>query len=149
VIFKGNMRGVEPEEVYSRLSTSLEERLGDRYRLFLVESPEGRPVVIVLPSSNDPQPSTVPQKILAVVLLIATIATSLEAAGLLLNFDFFNNPERFREVLPLSAGIWTIFAAHELGHWWQAKRHNVRISCLFSFPVGKSALLVPLPALNL
>jgi hypothetical protein len=65
VIFKGNMRGVEPEEVFSRLSTSLEERLGDRYRLFLVESPEGRPVVIVLPSSNDPQPSTLPQKILA------------------------------------------------------------------------------------
>lgn len=134
VIFKGNMRGVEPEEVFSRLSASLEERLGDRYRLFLVESPEGRPVVIVLPSSNDPQPATLPQKILAVVLLIATIATSMEAAGLLLNFDFFNNPERFREVLPLSAGIWTIFAAHELGHWWQAKRHNVRISWPFFIP---------------
>ncbi len=134
VIFKGNMRGVEPEEVFSRLSTSLEERLGDRYRLFLVESPEGRPVVIVLPSSNDPQPATLPQKILAVSLLVATIATSMEAAGLLLNFDFFNNPERFREVLPLSAGIWTIFAAHELGHWWQAKRHNVRISWPFFIP---------------
>jgi membrane-associated protease RseP (regulator of RpoE activity) len=134
VIFKGNMRGVEPEEVFSRLSTSLEERLGDRYRLFLVESPEGRPVVIVLPSSNDPQPATLPQKILAISLLVATIATSLEAAGLLLNFDFFNNPERFREVLPLSAGIWTIFAAHELGHWWQAKRHNVRISWPFFIP---------------
>jgi membrane-associated protease RseP (regulator of RpoE activity) len=134
VIFKGNMRGVEPEKVFSRLSTSLEERLGDRYRLFLVESPEGRPVVIVLPSSNDPQPSTLPQKILAISLLVATIATSLEAAGLLLNFDFFNNPERFREVLPLSAGIWTIFAAHELGHWWQAKRHNVRISWPFFIP---------------
>ena len=39
VIFKGNIRGTEPEEVYSRLSKSLEERLGDRYRLFLVESP--------------------------------------------------------------------------------------------------------------
>jgi membrane-associated protease RseP (regulator of RpoE activity) len=58
----------------------------------------------------------------------------MEAAGLLLNFDFFNNPERFREVLPLSAGIWTIFAAHELGHWWQAKRHNVRISWPFFIP---------------
>ena len=134
VIFKGNMRGGEPEDVYSRLSKSLEERVGDRYRLFLVESPEGKPVVIVLPSSNDPQPATVPQKILAVVLLIATIATTLEASGLLLNFDFFNNPERFREVLPLSAGVWTIFTAHELGHWWQAQRHNVRISLPFFIP---------------
>jgi membrane-associated protease RseP (regulator of RpoE activity) len=134
VIFKGNMRGGTPEEVYARLSKSLEERLSDRYRLFLVESPEGRPVVIILPSSNDPQPSTLPQKILAVVLLIATIATSLEASGLLLNFDFFNNPERFREVLPLSTGVWTIFAAHELGHWWQAKRHKVRLSLPFFIP---------------
>jgi len=134
VIFKGNMRGTDPEKVYSRLSASLEERLSDRYRLFLVESPEGKPVVIVLPSSNEPQPATLPQKILAVVLLVATIATTMEAAGLLLNFDFFNNLERFWEVLPISAGIWTVFAAHELGHWWKALRHKVRISLPFFIP---------------
>lgn len=134
VIFKGNMRGTDPEEVYSRLASSVEERLGDRYRLFLVESPEGRPVVIVLPSSNDPQPATVPQKILAVVLMVATIATSLEAAGLLLNFDFFKNPERFPEVLPFALGIWTVFAAHELGHWWQAIRHKVKLGLPFFIP---------------
>lgn len=134
VIFKGNMRGTDPEEVYSRLASSVEERLGDRYRLFLVESPEGRPVVIVLPSSNDPQPATVPQKILAVVLFVATIATSLEAAGLLLNFDFFKNPERFPEVLPFALGIWTVFAAHELGHWWQAIRHKVKLGLPFFIP---------------
>lgn len=134
VIFKGNMRGSDPEAVFSRLSSSLEQRLGEQYRLFLVESPEGKPVVIVLPSSNDPKPATLPQNILAIVLLMVTIATSLEAAGLLLNFDFFNNPERFAEVLPLSAGIWTVFAAHELGHWWQAKHHNVKISLPFFIP---------------
>ncbi len=142
VIFKGNMRGGEPEDVFARLSKSLEERLGffesaakkPRYRLFLVESPEGRPVVIVLPSSNDPQPATLPQNILAVTLLVAMIATTLEASGLLLNFDFFSNPQRFGEVLPISGGIWTVLAAHELGHWWQAKRHNVRLSLPFFIP---------------
>ena len=142
VIFKGNMRGGEPEDVFARLSKSLEERLGffesaakkPRYRLFLVESPEGRPVVIVLPSSNDPQPATLPQNILAVTLLVAMIATTLEASGLLLNFDFFSNPQRFGEVLPISGGIWTVLVAHELGHWWQAKRHNVRLSLPFFIP---------------
>lgn len=134
VIFKGNMRGGEAEDVYPRLLTSLEERLGDRYRLFLVESPEAKPVVIVLPSSNDPQPLTVPQKILAVVLLIATIVTTLEATGLLLHFDFFNTPARFGEALPISAGLWTVFVAHELGHWWQAQRHKVRLSLPFFIP---------------
>ena len=134
VIFKGNMRGTDPAEVFSRLSANLQERVGDRYRLFFVESPEERPVVIVLPSSNDPKPATLPQKILAIVLLVATIATSLEAAGLLLNFDFYNNLERFGEVLPISAAIWTVFAAHELGHRWLGKRHKVRISLPFFIP---------------
>lgn len=134
VIFKGNMRGGEPENVFTRLSKSLEEKLGDSYRLFLVESPEGRPVVIVLPSSNDPQPASLPQNILAIILLLAMVATTLEAAGLLLNFDFFLNPERFGEILPISGGIWLIFAAHEFGHWWQAKRHNVRLSLPFFIP---------------
>jgi len=32
-IFKGNLRG-EPETVYERLTGNLQERLGDRYRLF-------------------------------------------------------------------------------------------------------------------
>lgn len=134
VIFKGNMRGTEPENVFARLSKSLEERLGESYRLFLVESPEGRPVVIVLPSSNDPQPATLPQKLLAIALLVAMIATTLESAGLLLSFDFFASPERITEILPISGGIWLIFAAHELGHWWQAKRHNVRLSLPFFIP---------------
>jgi len=31
--FKGNLRG-EPETVFERLTGSLQERLGDRYRLF-------------------------------------------------------------------------------------------------------------------
>ena len=134
VIFKGNMRGTDPEEVYSRLATSVKERLEDRYRLFLVESPEGRPVIIVLPSSNDPQPATLPQQILAVVLLVATLATTLEASGLLLNFDLFKSPERFQEAFPFALGIWTVFAAHELGHWWQAIRHKVRLSLPFFIP---------------
>jgi membrane-associated protease RseP (regulator of RpoE activity) len=133
-IFKGNMRGSEPDEVYARLSAGLEERLGDRYRLFLVESPEGKPVVIVLPSSNDPKPATIAQKILALVLVAATVATTLEAAGLLLNFDFFTNLDRFSDVFPFAAGIWTVFIAHELGHWWQAIRYNVRLSWPFFIP---------------
>ncbi|MEQ8754383.1 MAG: site-2 protease family protein [Coleofasciculus sp. G1-WW12-02] len=134
VIFKGNLRGGEPEAVHSRLSASLEQRLDDRYRLFLVEDPEGKPVVIVLPSSNDPQPLTIPQKILAGVLLVSTLATSLEAAGFLLNFDLFTTPERFKETLPLGLGICIVLAVHELGHWWAARRHQVRLSFPFFIP---------------
>ncbi|MBE9053474.1 site-2 protease family protein [Nostocales cyanobacterium LEGE 11386] len=132
-IFKGNLRG-EPEAVHNRLTASLQERLGDKYRLFLVENTDMKPVVIVLPSRNDPRPMSLPQKSFAVILLIATIATSLETAGLLLNFDLFANPEKVTAALPIGAGIFAILITHEIGHWLLARRHQVRLSWPFFLP---------------
>jgi membrane-associated protease RseP (regulator of RpoE activity) len=132
-IFKGNLRG-EAEEVHNRLTASLKERMGDQYRLFLVENTDKRPVVIVLPSSNDPRPTSLSQKAFAGILLVATIATSIETAGLLLNFDILANPERFKDALPIGAGILAILIAHEIGHWVLARRHQVRLSWPFFLP---------------
>jgi len=133
VIFKGNLRG-EPEAVHDRLTANLQERLGDRYRLFSVENLDGKPVVIVLPNRNDPRSTTLYQKILAVVLLVATIATSLETGGLLLGFDFFTSPARFLEPLPIATGILVVLAAHEIGHRLLARRHQVALSPPFFLP---------------
>ncbi|TAG89252.1 MAG: site-2 protease family protein [Oscillatoriales cyanobacterium] len=133
LIFKGNLRG-NPEQIHSRLSASLQEKLGDRYRLFLVENQDDKPVVIILPSENDPQPTTIPQKILAVVLLLATIATTLEAAGLLLGFDFFSSPARYPEVLPIATGIWAVLGSREIARRVLAHQYNVRLSWPFFIP---------------
>lgn len=132
-ILRGNLRG-EVEPSLARLTASLKERVGDRYRLFLVEGPDGKPTCIILPSSSDPQPVTSLQLGLAVVLAIATIATSLEASGLLLGFDFFNNINRFQEALPFALGIVTVLAIHELGHWVTARRYGMRLSPPFFIP---------------
>ncbi|MEJ1930247.1 site-2 protease family protein [Nostoc sp. NIES-2111] len=132
-IFKGNLRG-EPQAVHSRLSKSLQDKLGEKYRLFLVEDTDTKPVVIVLPSTNDPLPTTLPQKAFAAILGIATIGTSLETAGLLLNFDLFSNPERLPTALPIGLGIFAILVAHEIGHWFIARRHQVRLSWPFLLP---------------
>ncbi|MBD2184179.1 site-2 protease family protein [Aerosakkonema funiforme] len=132
-VFNGNLRG-EAQAVHTRLSDALQERLGDRYRLFLIENPEGKPVVVVLPSRNDPKPSTIIQKILAVVLMLATIATCLETSGLMLEFDLFQNPSRLAEALPIGLGILTILVAHEIGHWLLARRHNIRLSLPYFIP---------------
>ncbi|NJR25481.1 MAG: site-2 protease family protein [Richelia sp. CSU_2_1] len=133
VILKGNLRG-EPEQTYSRLSANLQAKLGDRYRLFLVENQDEKPVVIILPSANDPQPTTISQKILSVVLLLATIATSLETAGLLRGFDFFNSPARYPEVLPIAAGIWAVLGAREIGRRVLASRYKIPLSWPFFIP---------------
>ena len=133
LIFKGNLRG-DPEQVHSRLSASLQARLGDRYRLFLVENQDDKPVAIILPSENDPQPTTVSQKILALVLLLATFATTLETGGLLLGFDFFSSPARYLEVLPIAAGIWAVLGSREIARRVLASRYNVGLSWPFFIP---------------
>ncbi|MDJ0531443.1 MAG: site-2 protease family protein [Xenococcaceae cyanobacterium MO_207.B15] len=132
-IFKGNLRS-EPDKAHASLTQKLEAQLGTKYRLFLVESPEEKPVVVVLPSTNDPQTTTLAQKNLALVLAIATLVTSLEASGLLLGFDLFSDFSRYQEAIPLSLGIWGILIAHEIGHWVVAKRYNIRLSLPFFIP---------------
>ena len=131
--FRGNLRG-EPEAAYTKLAQKLKERVGDRYRLFLVPDRQDKPIVVVLPSRNEPKPLSTTQKALAIGLAIATFATTLETAGILIGFDFFNDLGRIQEVLPVSLGIWAVLIAHEIGHQVMASRHNVRISWPFFIP---------------
>lgn len=132
-IFTGNLRG-EAQEVHDRLSKSLQEKIGDKYRLFLLENTDGKPVVVVLPSTNAPRPTTLAQKAFAAILAIATVGTSLETAGLLLNFDLFGAPARLGEALPIGLGIFAVLIAHEIGHWIIARRYQVRLSWPFFLP---------------
>ncbi|MBD1821784.1 site-2 protease family protein [Cyanobacteria bacterium FACHB-DQ100] len=133
VIFRGNLRG-EPEATLAKLTEKLTGQLDDRYRLFLIANEDEKPVVIALPSKNDPKPLTVTQTLLAIVLFVATIAASLETGGILLGFDFYSSPERYLEVLPFSLGILGVLLAHELGHWIAAKRYQVRLNLPFFIP---------------
>ncbi|MFO8040605.1 MAG: site-2 protease family protein [Sodalinema sp.] len=132
-IFKGNLRG-EPEPSYDLLSSRLRERLGDRYRLFLVPDPEGKPVVVILPQDRDPQPLSQGQQLLALGLAVATVVTSLETAGIFLGFDLFSDFGRWPETLPLALGIWAVLLIHELGHRLMASRYGVRLSPPFFLP---------------
>lgn len=132
-IFKGNLRG-DPAEVHRELTTALEKRLGERYRLFLVEGVEKRPVVIVLPSSNDPKPLSPLQKGIAVGLAIATLVTVFETCAFLLGFDLFETPNRWPEVAPIGLSVLLILIAHEIGHWVLAKRNHVKLAWPFFIP---------------
>lgn len=133
VIFKGNLRG-ESEVVWTQLTQKLEKVLGDRYRLFLVQNPKERPVAIILPSSNDPKPSTVPQKVLAVGLLLGTLVTCCATSGALLQFDLFEHFERFSETIPMGLGLFSVLVVHEIGHQVMARYHQVKLSWPFFLP---------------
>ncbi len=132
-VFKGNLRG-QPDQTAEVLSEKLADKLGDRYRSFLLADPENKPVVVVLPSKNGPKPTSTGQRVLAVALAIATFATCLETASLLQRFDIFQSPERWPEALPMALGITAVLAIHEIGHWLIASRRQVKISPPFFLP---------------
>jgi membrane-associated protease RseP (regulator of RpoE activity) len=132
-VFRGNLRG-DVDTTFTKLSANLQARLGDRYRLFFVEGQDKRPTCIVLPQTSDPKPSTTSQNLISVLLLLVTLAASLESASIMLGFDFFTTPTRLTEVVPLALGIVSILAAHEIGHWVIAQRYQVKLSFPFFIP---------------
>ena len=132
-IFRGNLRG-NPAETQARLSVLLTERLGDRYRLFLVESLEKKPTVVVLPASMDPAKTTPTQWAIAGVLAIATVFTGLEAGAILQGFDLVQEFSRWTAALPFLLGLLVVLVSHEIGHWVLARRHGVRLSPPYLLP---------------
>lgn len=132
-IFKGNLRG-HVAESHAKLSERLKERVGDRYRLFLLSGPDDRPTVVVLPTTADPTPTTPAQIVLAGVLAVATILTCLETSGLLQSFDLFADWSRLGQALPIALGLLLILGVHELGHRVVAHRLGVRLGPPFLIP---------------
>lgn len=140
LICRGNLRG-ETAAVHQALTQHLEAVLPDQYRLFMVPNPENKPVVIILPR-REPEAPPLSEKILAAVLGIATIATSLEASSLVQGFSFYQEPTRIGQSLPLALGLLVILLAHELGHRWLAwnrnktlpQRDQIRLSWPFFIP---------------
>jgi membrane-associated protease RseP (regulator of RpoE activity) len=132
-IFRGNLRG-QPAQTQAELSRSLTERLGDRYRLFLVENQDQRPTVVVLPASLDPVKTTPIQWAIAGVLGLVTLFTGLEAGALLQGFDLLQDSSRWPDTIPFLGGLLVILFSHEAGHWLLARRHGVRLSPPFLIP---------------
>lgn len=132
-IFRGNLRG-EPAATQTKLAERLQERLGDRYRLFLVENLEQKPTVVVLPATADPVKTTPAQWALAGVLAIATLFTGLEAGAILQGFDLLQDFSRWRAALPFLVALLVILFSHEAGHWIAARRYGVRLSPPFFIP---------------
>ena len=132
-VFKGNLRG-KADETSQEISQKLVDKFGDRYQSFLLLDPEDKPVVVIFPSKNGPKTTTLPQRILAVALAIATIATCIETAAILQSFDIFQSPERWREVLPIGLGILSTLAIHEIGHLFYARQYNIKLSPPFLLP---------------
>lgn len=133
VIVQGNLRG-DATTVHTQLTQQLELVLPEQYRLFLVHNTDEKPLVVVLPSRNDPKVGTWSQKLFAAILSLATLSSCLITGAFLLSFNLIEQPERLSEALPIGLGLVSILVAHEVGHHVMAQRHQVKLSWPFPFP---------------
>jgi len=132
LVFRGNMRG-EPIAVYEHLAKSLSDRLGNKYELFLLPGQDLKPVVMILPTRETTN-ETLPQKVLAGVLVAATTLTCLSLGAQLANIDLSLHPEQFAAGLPFGLGIGLILLVREIGGRWMGQKYGVQLGLPFCLP---------------
>jgi membrane-associated protease RseP (regulator of RpoE activity) len=149
-ICRGNLRA-PARLAYEQMQKRLQEKLGDRYTLFLVEGQQGKPVVIILPQALSHIEELPTQNVLALILLLTSIYTvgsvvhQLTAGG--------TQPPSWGEVAGWSALLLGIWAVREGGLRLVSRRYRVRLSGPFLLPSSQLGLfgvfhrfLSPLPS---
>ncbi|KAL9331407.1 hypothetical protein ACSQ67_001017 [Phaseolus vulgaris] len=157
ILFLGNLRG-NREDVFAKLQNLLVEVTGDKYNLFMVEEPNsespdprGGPRVsfgLLRKEVSDPGPTTLWQYVIALLLFLLTIGSSVEldqqtspevvkyftdpdvveAPDMELLFPFVDS------ALPLAYGVLGVLLFHEVGHFLAAFPKQVKLSIPFFIP---------------
>jgi membrane-associated protease RseP (regulator of RpoE activity) len=75
-----------------------------------------------------------PRIALNIILFITTLATTLLAGALQEGVNPLKNPEQILKGFPFSFALMTILLAHELGHYWVAKKHGLNVTLPYFIP---------------
>ncbi len=153
VIFRGEIK-IAPEKAVQAVSRRLQEGIGRRVMVLLQEDAEGKPFFLAL---SEAYAETVDRAIPAqrpwvnVGLLGATLATTTLAGAAHQGINLFKEPAAWVLGLPYALGVMLILGIHELGHYWVARYHGVRVSLPYFIPVpfglGTFGAFIQMPAL--
>ncbi|KAG5556212.1 hypothetical protein RHGRI_006732 [Rhododendron griersonianum] len=162
ILFLGNLRG-KSEEVFAKLQSQLAELMGDKYNLFMVEEPNsegldprGGPRVsfgMLRKEVSEPGPTTLWQYVIAVLLFLLTIGSSVEL-GIASQLNrlppevvkYFTDPNAVEppdmqllvpfveSALPLAYGVLGVQLFHEVGHFLAAFPKKVKLSIPYFIP---------------
>ena len=123
----------EPDEAYGEL----QRRFADTDLVpLLQETEEGRPVLVLSPRSEMPNPpETSARTWVNLALFVATLATTTWAGALHEGVNLLAEPDRFMAGLPYALALMLILGAHELGHYFTARRYGIDVSLPYFIPV--------------
>ncbi|KAH1038767.1 hypothetical protein J1N35_040510 [Gossypium stocksii] len=138
VLFKGNLRG-QAARSYEKISTRMENKFGDEYKLFLLINPEDdKPVAVVVPKTTlQPETTAVPEWLAAGAFGLVTVFTLLlrNVPALQSNLlSTFDNLNLLSNGLPGAFVTALLLGVHELGHILVAKSTGVKLGVPFFVP---------------
>lgn len=129
--FEGTLRG-GTEETFQAIREAF---AGDEVTPLLLEGEQNDVRVLMLPEKLPAPAAERPKWALHWLLFLATMATTTWAGALSAGVNLLQQPGRFAVGLPYSLGLLLILGAHELGHYFTAKAHGIRVTPPFFIPV--------------
>lgn len=138
VLFKGNLRG-QASKSFEKITTRMQNKFGDEYKLFLLVNPEDdKPVAVVVPKQTlQPETSAVPEWFAAGAFGLVTLFTLLLRnvpalqANLLSTFD---NISLLTNGLPGALVTTLVLGIHELAHILVSKSTGVKLGVPYFVP---------------
>lgn len=131
VQFTGHLRG-KADEMFRQIRAVFS---GEPVTPLLLEGDEGDVRLVVLPGNAESKIAEKPKWAAHWLLFLATVATTTWAGALSAGVNLIHQPGRFAVGLPYSLGLLLILGAHELGHYFTAKAHGIRVTPPFFIPV--------------
>ena len=123
---------VDPDTAYDRLQKRFENT---DTSAFLQEDEAGKPIIVlksgVLKSNDEKKRSAW----LNIVLFFLTLGTTTWVGAAYQGINLWNEPGRFGAGLPYALGLMLILGAHELGHYFTARAHNMKVTLPYFIPV--------------
>lgn len=124
VQLSGHLRG-EPDEMFGKIREAF---AGDPITPMLLEGDQGDVNLVFFPAEKpEPKPWRVNWP-LHWLLFLATIATTTWAGALDVGVNLLQHPEQFAVGLPYSVALLLILGSHELGHYFAARAHGIRVT---------------------
>jgi membrane-associated protease RseP (regulator of RpoE activity) len=154
LICRGQLR-TSPEVAYETIRGNVEASFSDRFLVVFQEGLNGKPFFALVPNPQaktaeaaDSQPNSRPKgdrlarPLLAFGLLLATLLTTT-LAGATLGKPVDQLPQNFSALqvgLPYALSLMTILGIHELGHYFTARRYQIRATLPYFIPVPPASV---------
>ena len=131
IVFEGNLL-TDAETAFQKLKES-----SDRLNVstFLQEDDAGRTLLIVTKKRADLTDTKTSRPIVNLALFILTFLTTAYAGALHQGINLLKEPGKFAVGLPYAVALMAILGAHELGHYFAAKRHKMQVTLPYFIPV--------------